>query len=57
MTLLDRHLPLEAYFLALQSVGLVVEAWREPRPDDAAVSDHPAMADGAGSRRFCTCGR
>jgi SAM-dependent methyltransferase len=43
MTFLDRHLPLEAYFGALQAAGLVVEALREPRPDDAAVSDHPAM--------------
>jgi SAM-dependent methyltransferase len=43
MTFLDRHLPLEAYFLALQAAGLVVEALREPRPDDAAVRDHPGM--------------
>jgi SAM-dependent methyltransferase len=43
MTFLDRHVPLEAYFLALHAAGLVVEALREPRPDDAAVRDHPDM--------------
>jgi SAM-dependent methyltransferase len=44
MTFCDRHLPLEAYVGALEDAGLLVEALREPQPDDAAVADHPALA-------------
>ena len=44
MTFCDRHLPLEAYIGALGDAGLLVEALREPQPDDAAVADHPTLA-------------
>jgi SAM-dependent methyltransferase len=44
MTFCDRHLPLEAYIGALEQAGLLVEALREPQPDDAAVADHPALS-------------
>ena len=44
MTFHDRHRPLESYFAALGDAGLLVEALREPRPDPAAVADHPQLA-------------
>jgi SAM-dependent methyltransferase len=44
MTFCDRHLPLEAYTGALEQAGLLLEALREPQPDDAAVADHPGLA-------------
>jgi SAM-dependent methyltransferase len=44
MAFCDRHLPLEAYAGALEAAGLLVEALREPQPDDAAVADHPRLA-------------
>jgi SAM-dependent methyltransferase len=44
MTFCDRHLPLEAYIGALGDAGLLVEALREPQPDEAAVADHPTLA-------------
>jgi SAM-dependent methyltransferase len=37
----DTHRPLSAYFGALERAGLVVEALREPVPDDAHVAAHP----------------
>lgn len=40
MTFHSRHRPLEAYFLALQEAGFLVEALREPGvPDHAIASD------------------
>ena len=40
MTFHSRHRPLEAYFMALEEVGLLVEALREPNiPEHAIVPD------------------
>ena len=40
MTFHSQHRPLEAYFVALENAGLIVEALREPAiPDDAIISD------------------
>jgi hypothetical protein len=36
--------PLAAYTQALESAGLVIEAMREPRPDDHALSVAPELA-------------
>lgn len=44
MTFHDVHRPLSSYFGALERAGLVVEALREPVPDDAYVADHPRVA-------------
>ena len=44
MTFHSRHRPIEAYFLALEQAGFLVEALREP-----AVPDH-AVATGRGRR-------
>ena len=44
MTFHDVHRPLSAYFGALERGGLLVEAVREPVPDDAYVADHPKVA-------------
>ncbi len=44
MTFHDTHRPLGAYFGALEDAGLVVEALREPVPDDAHVAAHPDVA-------------
>jgi SAM-dependent methyltransferase len=44
MTFHDVHRPLGAYFGALERAGLLVEAVREPVPDDAYVADHPEVA-------------
>jgi SAM-dependent methyltransferase len=52
MTFYDRHLPLESYFAALGQAGLLVEALREPRPDPAAVADHPQLARRSGVPTF-----
>ena len=38
MTFHSQHRPLEAYFVALEEAGLLVEALREPRVPDEAVS-------------------
>ena len=44
MTFHDVHRPLSSYFGALERAGLLVEAVREPVPDDAYVADHPQVA-------------
>jgi len=44
MTFHDVHRPLSSYFGALEHAGLLVEAVREPVPDDAYVADHPRVA-------------
>jgi SAM-dependent methyltransferase len=44
MTFHDVHRPLSSYFGALERAGLLVEAVREPVPDDAYVADHPEVA-------------
>lgn len=44
MTFHDTHRPLAAYARALEDAGLLIEALREPRPDDAYVADHPEVA-------------
>jgi SAM-dependent methyltransferase len=44
MTFTDRHRPLEDYSRALEGAGLVIEALREPVPDDAHVAAHPEVA-------------
>jgi SAM-dependent methyltransferase len=44
MTFHDVHRPLSAYLGALERAGLLVEAVREPVPDDAYVADHPQVA-------------
>jgi SAM-dependent methyltransferase len=44
MTFHDVHRPLSSYFGALERAGLLVEAVREPVPDDAYVADHPRVA-------------
>jgi SAM-dependent methyltransferase len=41
MTFHDTHRPLTAYFGALEDAGLLVEALREPVPDEAHVAAHP----------------
>ncbi len=44
MTFHDVHRPLSAYFGALERAGLLVDAVREPVPEDAYVADHPKVA-------------
>jgi SAM-dependent methyltransferase len=44
VTFHDRPVPLETYARALESAGLLVEALREPAPDDALVADRPLTA-------------
>jgi SAM-dependent methyltransferase len=44
MTFHDVYRPLGAYFGALERAGLLIEALREPVPDDAYVADHPEVA-------------
>jgi SAM-dependent methyltransferase len=44
MTFHDVHRPLRAYLDAIERAGLLVEALREPVPDDAYVADHPRVA-------------
>jgi SAM-dependent methyltransferase len=44
MTFHDVHRPLSSYFGALERAGLLVEAVREPVPDDAFVAEHPRVA-------------
>jgi SAM-dependent methyltransferase len=44
MTFHDVHRPLSAYLGALERAGLLVEAVREPVPDDGHVADHPEVA-------------
>jgi hypothetical protein len=40
MTFHSQHRPIESYFLAIEEAGLLVEALREPRvPDRAITSD------------------
>ena len=43
MTFHDTHRPLGAYLGAVERAGLLVEAVREPVPDDAYVADHPEV--------------
>jgi SAM-dependent methyltransferase len=43
MTFHDAHRPLSAYLGALERAGLLVEAVREPVPDDAYVADFPEV--------------
>jgi len=43
MTFHDTHRPLEAYARALEAAGLLVEAIREPVPDDDHVAAHPGV--------------
>lgn len=38
MTFSSRHLPLESYFIALEESGFLIEALREPRVPDHAVT-------------------
>ena len=44
MTFHDVHRPLEAIAGAFEGAGLLIEALREPRPDEAFVADHPDEA-------------
>jgi SAM-dependent methyltransferase len=44
MTFYDRRIPLSTYTGALEDAGLVIEALREPVPDDALVRDLPGVA-------------
>lgn len=44
MTFHDVHRPLSSYMGALERAGLLVDAVREPVPDDAYVADHPRVA-------------
>ena len=44
MTFHDVHRPLSRLFEALEQAGLLVEAVREPVPDDAHVARHPEVA-------------
>jgi len=46
ITFHDVHRPLEAYSRALEAAGLLIEAIREPVPDDAHVEAHPDAAEG-----------
>lgn len=41
VTFYDRPIPLSRYTAALERAGLLVDAMREPVPDDAYVSDRP----------------
>jgi SAM-dependent methyltransferase len=41
VTFYDRPIPLSRYAAALERAGLLVDAMREPVPDDAYVSDRP----------------
>jgi SAM-dependent methyltransferase len=41
VTFYDRPIPLSRYAAALERAGLLIEALREPVPDDALVSDRP----------------
>jgi SAM-dependent methyltransferase len=43
MTFHDAHRPLSAYLGAIERAGLLVEAVREPVPDDAHVADFPEV--------------
>jgi SAM-dependent methyltransferase len=43
MTFHDVYRPLSGYLSALERAGFVVEALREPVPDDAYVADHPTV--------------
>jgi SAM-dependent methyltransferase len=44
MTFHDVHRPLSSYTGALERAGFLIEAVREPVPDDAYVADHPRVA-------------
>jgi SAM-dependent methyltransferase len=44
MTFHDMHRPLQAYAEALEDAGLLIDALREPVPDDAYVAAHPEVA-------------
>jgi SAM-dependent methyltransferase len=43
MTFTDRHRPLSALALAFERAGLLIEALREPVPDDEHVARHPSV--------------
>lgn len=45
MSLYNWHRPLEAYMSAFLESGLALRAFREPRPSEDAVRDHPSMQD------------
>jgi hypothetical protein len=44
MTFNSLHHTLEGYMRPLEETGFVVEAVREPFPDDEAIRDHPKFA-------------
>ena len=44
MTFNSLHHTLEGYLRSLEDTGFLVEAMREPLPDDEAVRDHPKFA-------------
>jgi SAM-dependent methyltransferase len=52
MTFHDIHRPLSAYTAALEGAGLVVEALREPVPDDAHIAAHPSVERWRRAPRF-----
>lgn len=41
VTFHSEHRPIEAYARALEDAGFLIEAIREPVPDDAVVAKHP----------------
>ncbi len=41
MTFHSEHRPIEAYGRALEEAGFLIEALREPMPDEASVAAHP----------------
>jgi hypothetical protein len=43
MTFHSEHRPLEVYVDALARAGFVIEALREPVPDEAVVADVPRL--------------
>jgi SAM-dependent methyltransferase len=43
LTFHSEHRPLEAYSRALQDAGLLIEAIREPKPDDRLVAGNPSL--------------
>jgi SAM-dependent methyltransferase len=48
----DHHRPLAAYVGALERAGFVVEAMREPRPDDEQIRDHAQAEAGRDAPLF-----
>ena len=43
MTFTDRHRPLGAFSRAFEAAGLLIEALREPVPDDEHLAHHPSV--------------